>query len=106
MGFRDAVAGGLSVGVPGNVRLMEMAHGRWGRLKWSRLFKPAIKLADDGFEITPALHKRLEQMKVALRDFPAIRAPYYAASGAPKPVGRSEERRVGKACVRTCRSGW
>src|SRR3546814_9135934 len=32
MGFRDAVAGGLSVGVPGNVRLMEMAHGRWGRL--------------------------------------------------------------------------
>src|SRR3546814_18040171 len=53
MGFRDAVAGGLSVGVPGNVRLMEMAHGRWGRLKWSRLFKPAIKLADDGFEITP-----------------------------------------------------
>src|SRR3546814_2650443 len=68
---------------------MEMAHGRWGRLKWSRLFKPAIKLADDGFEITPALHKRLEQMKVALRDFPAIRAHYYDASGAPKP--RSEE---------------
>src|SRR3546814_6640032 len=66
---------------------MEMAHGRWGRLKWSRLFKPAIKLADDGFEITPALRKRLEQMKVALRDFPAIRAHYYDASGAPKPVG-------------------
>lgn len=87
MGFRDAVAGGLSVGVPGNVRLMEMAHGRWGRLKWSRLFKPAIKLAHDGFKITPALHKRLEQMKVALRDFPAIRAHYYDASGAPKPVG-------------------
>src|SRR3546814_12437297 len=65
---------------------MEMAHGRWGRLKWSRLFKPAIKLADDGFEITPALHKRLEQMKVALRDFPAIRTHYYDASGAPQPV--------------------
>src|SRR3546814_19339429 len=51
MGFRDAVAGGLSVGVPGNVRLMEMAHGRWGRLTWSRLFQPATKLADDGFAI-------------------------------------------------------
>src|SRR3546814_1098944 len=67
MGFRDAVAGGLSVGVPGNVRLMEMAHGRWGRLKWSRLFKPAIKLAHDGFKITQALHKRLGRMKVWLR---------------------------------------
>src|SRR3546814_12888268 len=87
MGFRDAVAGGLSVGVPGNVRLMEMAHGRWGRLKWSRLFKPAIKLADNVFEITPALHKRLEHMKVALRDFHAIRTHSYDASGAPKPLG-------------------
>src|SRR3546814_14965330 len=86
MGFRDAVAGGLSVGVPGNVRLMEMAHGRWGRLKWSRLFKPAIKLAHDGFKITPALHKRLEQMKVALRDFPAIPAHFSDSSGAPTPA--------------------
>lgn len=87
MGFADAVAGGLSVGVPGNMRLMEMAHMRWGKLKWARLFKPAINLADGGFEISPALHRRLEQMNVATRDFADLRALYYNADGTPKPVG-------------------
>lgn len=86
-GFRDAVAGGLSVGVPSNVRLMELAHRKWGRLKWEKLFKPAIELADNGFVISPALFERLQQMKVVLRDFPEIRSLYYGADGEPKPVG-------------------
>src|SRR3546814_13233444 len=29
-----------------------------------------------------------------------------ATANQPNPVRRSEERRVGKECVRTCRSGW
>ncbi|MBF6602851.1 MAG: gamma-glutamyltransferase, partial [Sphingorhabdus sp.] len=51
MGYRDAVAGGKSVGVPGNMRLMEMAHKKWGKLPWARLFEPAIKLAEQGYAV-------------------------------------------------------
>ncbi len=106
LGFADAVAGGLSVGVPGNVRLMEMAHRKWGRLKWDRLFKPAIKLAEDGFEISPALFQRLQTMKVALRDFPEIRAHYYDASGEPKPVGvRIKNPELARALKRIAKYG-
>lgn len=87
MSFFQAVPGGLSVGVPGNIRLMEMAHRKWGRLKWAKLFTPAIHLADNGFKITPALHDRLKLLQPLWRDFPEARAIYYGKDGQPLPVG-------------------
>src|SRR3546814_16934884 len=48
--FRQAMPGGLSVGVPGNVRLMAMAHRKWGKLPWADLFQPAIHLAEGGLD--------------------------------------------------------
>ena len=41
--FGDAVFGGLSVGVPGTVRLLEALHKEHGRLPWAQLFAPAIR---------------------------------------------------------------
>lgn len=55
MAFDTAVQSGLSVGVPGVVRLMETIHKAHGKLPWADLFKPAIKLAKDGFTVTPRL---------------------------------------------------
>jgi gamma-glutamyltranspeptidase/glutathione hydrolase len=87
MGFRDAFAGGLSVGVPGNIRLMERTHQRWGRLPWASLFAPAIRLAEDGFQVTPVLNSRLTAMAGLWRDFPEISALYLDADGKPPAVG-------------------
>jgi gamma-glutamyltranspeptidase / glutathione hydrolase len=42
----EAIPGGLSVGIPGVVAMLEMAHQKYGKLPWARLFQPAIKLAD------------------------------------------------------------
>lgn len=53
--FSQAVPGGKSVGVPGNMRLMTKAHAKWGQLKWKELFQPAIRLAERGFLVTPRL---------------------------------------------------
>jgi gamma-glutamyltranspeptidase/glutathione hydrolase len=52
---RTAAAGGRSVGVPGNIRLMGMATKRWGKLPWKALFAPAIRLAEDGYQVTRPL---------------------------------------------------
>ena len=50
-----AVASGRSIGVPGLVRLMEALHAHHGKLPWADLFQPAIRLARDGFEVSPRL---------------------------------------------------
>ena len=56
MPFNDAVLSGLSIGVPGLVRLLEDVHKRHGKLPWAKLFEPAIRVAEHGFEISQRLH--------------------------------------------------
>lgn len=87
MSFREAAHGGRSVGIPGNVRLAEMAHARWGRLPWAKLFEPAIRAARDGFAATPRFSRFSAFMAGASTDFPAIRALYTGPDGKPWPPG-------------------
>ncbi|KUJ83918.1 gamma-glutamyltransferase [Microbulbifer flavimaris] len=85
-GFLEAVIGGHSVGVPGVMRMLELAHQRQGKLPWPSLFEPAIALAEAGFEVSPRLHLLLEKMpRVAVR--PAIRDYFFDEGGEPLPVG-------------------
>ncbi len=86
MEFDEAVVGGLSVGVPGALRMLELAHREHGHLPWSQLFGPAIKLAEDGFPISPRLHDLLADDE-HLKRLPAAAAYFYQADGAPLPVG-------------------
>jgi len=86
MDFQQAVVGGRSVGVPGVVKMLEQAHQQYGTLPWRELLQPAIQLAEDGFEISPRLH-RLLQSDPALRDNPPALAFYYQPDGSPWPVG-------------------
>ena len=52
IGFVNAWQSGLSVGVPGTPRIMEVVHDRYGRKPWPRLLQPAISMALRGFELT------------------------------------------------------
>lgn len=54
--FFDAVVTGQSIGVPGAVAMLYMAHQEHGRLPWAKLFEPAIRLSEDGFIVTPRLN--------------------------------------------------
>ena len=87
MEHEDAIPGGKSVGVPGNLRLMAMAHARYGKLPWAALFQPAIKLARDGFQITPRLYRSLDGSRRTGAMTAEARAIFYEADGNPKPVG-------------------
>ena len=84
--FFQAVVGGLSVGVPGNIRLMARAHRRWGKLQWAKLFDPAIRLADGGYQVMPRMAAALQSVARAWGDVPAARAIYWE-NGVPKKVG-------------------
>lgn len=86
MAFHDGVVGGRSVGVPGILRMLEMAHRTHGKMPWAALFQPAIVLAKNGFKVSPRLHTLLANEKYLSKD-PVAAAYFYDASGKPWPVG-------------------
>jgi gamma-glutamyltranspeptidase/glutathione hydrolase len=86
MKFYDAVVGGLSVGVPGLLRVLELAHRDHGRLPWARLFEPAITLAETGFVVSPRLHESIARDKY-LKTFGAARDYFHGPDGKAWPVG-------------------
>lgn len=85
MSRSEAVPGGKSVGVPGNLRMMALVHEEQGKLPWARLFEPAIRLARDGFAVTPRLHNALARSDHITS--PWAREQFFDANGAAKPVG-------------------
>ncbi|CAI8723053.1 gamma-glutamyltranspeptidase / glutathione hydrolase [Pseudomonas jessenii] len=86
MGFTQAQIGGRSVGTPGVLRALELAHQKHGRLPWAQLFEPAIQLAEQGFAISPRLH-RLIAADSSMPRSPEMMAYFRNADGSPKAVG-------------------
>ncbi|WP_235663633.1 gamma-glutamyltransferase family protein, partial [Aeromonas caviae] len=86
MAFYEGVVGGRSVGAPGTVRALALAHERYGKLPWATLFEPAITLAEQGFVISPRLATLLAKDPYLAGD-PDARAYFYQADGTPKTAG-------------------
>jgi gamma-glutamyltranspeptidase/glutathione hydrolase len=84
--FRQAVVGGRSVGIPGVLKVLDLAHKRYGKLPWAALFQPAIHTAETGFPISPRLH-RLLAAEPYLKACEPARSYFYQADGTPKGVG-------------------
>ena len=86
MKFRQAVPGGLSVGTPGLLKMLEQAHKKQGRLPWGQLFQPALQLARKGFAVSPRLNALLH--KADPKKFGArARAYFFNPQEKPWPVG-------------------
>ncbi|HEX5612396.1 MAG TPA: gamma-glutamyltransferase [Burkholderiales bacterium] len=99
-----AIRSGAAVGVPGVLRMLELAHRAHGRLPWPQLFQPAITLAEAGFPISPRLHRLLARERTLASD-PAARALYYLADGTSKPVGALVRNREYAATLRAIADG-
>ncbi len=87
--FYDAQASGRSIGTPLLMSMLKLAHQDHGRLEWSRLFAPAIALAENGFAISPKLasYLALNEREVRMREDAEARTYFYNAEGKPWPAG-------------------
>lgn len=83
----EAVVGGRSVGVPGVLHAFANAHKQYGKLPWEVLFKPAIEIAEQGFKVSPRLHKLLaKRFNPGVTELDVIR-DYFFVEGEPLAIG-------------------
>ena len=85
--FAQAIDSGLSVGVPGLLRMLDLAHRGHGQLPWAELFRPAIELAEKGFAVSPRLHASIVAAHKRIERSPSAAAYFLDAKGKPLAAG-------------------
>ena len=86
LALRQAIVGGRSVGVPGVLPMLALAHRQHGKLPWAQLFAPAIALATQGFAVSPRMASLLAA-ESDLKNDPVAARYFYDAQGQPWPAG-------------------
>ncbi len=80
-------ASGRSIGVPGVLRMLELAHRDHGRRSWRSLFEPAIAVATQGFRISPRMAASIEAERRGLQRDPEAAAYFLGTDRHGKPAG-------------------
>lgn len=102
--FIEGVVGGRSVGTPGTVRMLELAHKQHGKLPWATLFEPAIALAEGGFKVSTRMHTLLAADQHLKKD-PVAAGYFFDPNGNAWPVGHSLKNPELGAVLRRIASG-
>ncbi|MDB5841642.1 MAG: ggt [Herminiimonas sp.] len=84
--YYEGLVGGRSVGAPGVLRMLALAHSQYGKLPWASLFTPAIKLAEQGFVVSPRLAALIGNDRY-LKSDPVAAAYFFDRDGKPWPAG-------------------
>jgi gamma-glutamyltranspeptidase/glutathione hydrolase len=69
--------------------MLEQVHRAHGRLPWARLAEPAIRLAEDGFEVSARLSAQIAAEAERLKRDPASRDYFFTWLGEPLGEGRT-----------------
>jgi gamma-glutamyltranspeptidase/glutathione hydrolase len=102
--FIEGVVGGRSVGTPGTVRMLEMAHQEHGKLPWTTLFEPAIALAEGGFKVSARMNTLLTADQHLKKD-PIAAGFFFDSNGNAWPVGHNLKNPELGAVLRRIASG-
>lgn len=79
--------GALSIGVPGTVAGMYLAHQKYGSLPWEELVDPAVALAKDGFPLNWMLKDHAERYAAHADEFPFMATFFDNEQGEQVEVG-------------------
>lgn len=78
---------GRSVGTPGVVRMLELAHKDYGSLLWKDLFSSGIQLATNGFPVSGRMADAIAGSRTLLQTDPEAAAYFLNADGSAKALG-------------------
>ena len=85
--FASTRASGRSIGTPGAVRMLELAHRDHGGKAWNTLFQPGVKLATDGFSISGRMAAAIAGARTDLLRDPDATAYFLNADLSAKALG-------------------
>ncbi|MBM3814758.1 MAG: gamma-glutamyltransferase [Acidimicrobiia bacterium] len=102
---RDSVTGWRAAGVPGTVRGLEVAHSKYGRMSWRHLVAPAVKLAQDGFEVSYALAESLRRAQKDLEPFAESKRIFLKGGAFHEAGGRLAQPELARTLARIARHG-
>ncbi len=86
--YFERTGSGQSTGAPGAMVMLHKAHEDYGQLDWGTNFDSTIKLAEDGFTVSPRLAGLITRMApYILKNDPNARAYFFTEDGAPIPEG-------------------
>ena len=80
---------GRSIGVPGVMRMLDLAHKEHGRLAWNGLFDYGIQLSTNGFQIPGRLGAAIASNASSLALDANAMATYFHADGTPRTTGET-----------------
>jgi gamma-glutamyltranspeptidase/glutathione hydrolase len=78
-----SLVGPLAAGVPGSPAGLFELHRRLGRLPWPDVVAPAVRLARDGFVVTPRLARAVVDSRARLARFPETATVWLPGGAAP-----------------------
>lgn len=94
------------VAIPGTVAGMWEAHRRYGRMKWSELLKPAIRLAERGYRLSDDEAQAHSEQRKLFSDDPAAMAIFFRGDGSAWRAGDLfVQRDLGRTLRSIARSG-
>ena len=74
--YQIIVAGGLAVGIPGEIRGLWLAHQISGKLPWKDLFQPTIKMCSEGFPVGIPLATAMSEQGETIKKHQGLRYMY------------------------------
>ncbi|MCE9650980.1 MAG: gamma-glutamyltransferase [Parvibaculum sp.] len=85
LGIIPAILSGRSVGTPGAVAMLALAHKEHGKLSWASLFEPVIELSERGFVVSPKLAAAVAR-DPALADMPVVQDYFFTKDSTGKRI--------------------
>jgi gamma-glutamyltranspeptidase/glutathione hydrolase len=78
--------GGKAVGVPGTLKGLELALQKYGTMTFAQVVEPAIRYAEEGFEVSPMLSGLIKENYKKMADYnDPLEVPYFHNGLAMEP---------------------
>jgi gamma-glutamyltranspeptidase/glutathione hydrolase len=101
----DSIAGYRAAGVPGTVRGLELAHKKYGRMRWADLVAPALRLAREGFEVSYRLSESLKNSAKLLEQFDESKRIFLKGGALYEPGDRLIQSDLARTLERIAHNG-